>query len=192
VYADGQVTDLAAGVLSTATGVEATADSLFQIGSITKTWTATLIMQLADEGLLDIDALVRRYLPDFRVADDAASQVMTARQLLCHTAGFEGDIFTDTGTGDDCVQKYVATLATDPQLFPPGEMSPRPATRSRSSAQRCRLSQASPERSRSGESVLFSSAQMSLLVLFPSIWWAEVAAPHRKCGGKGVGMGLQV
>jgi CubicO group peptidase (beta-lactamase class C family) len=122
VYADGQVIDFAAGVLSTATGVEATADSVFQIGSITKTWTATLIMQLADEGLLDIDAPVRQYLPDFRVADEAASAVMTTRQLLCHTAGFEGDIFTDTGPGDDCVEKYVATLSTVPQLFAPGEM----------------------------------------------------------------------
>ncbi len=122
VYAGGQVIDFAAGVLSTATGVEATADSLFQIGSITKTWTATLVMQLADEGLLDIDAPVSQYLPDFRVADAQASRVMTTRQLLCHTAGFEGDIFTDTGKDDDCVAKYVATLATDPQLFPPGEM----------------------------------------------------------------------
>jgi CubicO group peptidase (beta-lactamase class C family) len=122
VYADGQVADFAAGVLSTATGVEATADSVFQIGSITKTWTATLIMQLADEGLLDIDAPVRRYLPEFRIADEDACAVITTRQLLCHTAGFEGDIFTDTGMGDDCVEKYVATLATDPQLFPPGQM----------------------------------------------------------------------
>jgi CubicO group peptidase (beta-lactamase class C family) len=122
VYADGQVIDYAAGVLSTATGVEATTDSVFQIGSITKTWTATLVMQLADEGLLDIDAPLVTYLPDFRLADEQAARVMTTRQLLCHTAGFEGDIFTDTGTGDDCVEKYVATLATDPQLFAPGEM----------------------------------------------------------------------
>lgn len=122
VHADGQVIDFASGVLSTATGVEATADSVFQIGSITKTWTATLIMQLADEGLLDIDAPVKRYLPGFTVADAQASRVMTTRQLLCHTAGFEGDIFTDTGPGDDCVEKYVGTLATDPQLFAPGEM----------------------------------------------------------------------
>ena len=47
-------------MLSHATGVEATADSVFQIGSITKTWTATLVMQLADEGLLDLDAAVVR------------------------------------------------------------------------------------------------------------------------------------
>jgi CubicO group peptidase (beta-lactamase class C family) len=122
VYLDGEVFDFASGVLSHATGVEATADSVFQIGSITKTWTATLIMQLADEGLLDIDATVVRYLPDFDLADSDAAKAMTVRQLLCHKAGFEGDIFTDTGTNDDCVEKYVATLATDPQLFPPDEM----------------------------------------------------------------------
>src|ERR1700733_14837260 len=122
VYSGGQVTDFAAGVLSHATGVEATADSVFQIGSITKTWTGTLVMQLVDEGLLDIDQPGVPYLPDFTLADSAAAKAMTVRQLLNHTAGFEGDIFTDTGTNDDCVEKYVATLATDPQLFAPGEM----------------------------------------------------------------------
>jgi CubicO group peptidase (beta-lactamase class C family) len=122
VYAAGEAFDFASGVLSHATGVEATADSVFQIGSITKTWTATLVMQLADEGLLDLDAAVARYLPDFRLADGEAASTLTVRQLLCHTAGFEGDIFTDTGWNDDCVQRYVETLAADPQLFPPGEM----------------------------------------------------------------------
>ena len=122
VYADGEVFDFASGVLSHATGVEATADSVFQVGSITKTWTATLAMQLADEGLLDLDAAVVTYLPDFDLADGDAAKAMTVRQLLSHQAGFEGDIFTDTGWNDDCVEKYVATLATDPQLFPPGEM----------------------------------------------------------------------
>ncbi|MGH3296968.1 MAG: serine hydrolase domain-containing protein [Trebonia sp.] len=122
VYANGEVFDFASGVLSHATGVEATADSVFQIGSITKTWTATLVMQLADEGLLDLEASVVTYLPDFGLADGEAARTMTVRQLLCHTAGFEGDIFTDTGNNDDCVQKYVETLKTDPQLFAPGEM----------------------------------------------------------------------
>lgn len=122
VSVGGDVVDRAAGVLSKATGVEATADSVFQVGSITKLWTATLVMQLADEGKLDIDAPVRQYLPEFRLSDESAAAGITVRQLLCHTAGFEGDIFTDTGTGDDCVEKYVATLDTVSQLFTPGEM----------------------------------------------------------------------
>jgi CubicO group peptidase (beta-lactamase class C family) len=122
VYAGGEVVDFAAGVLSRATGVEATTDSVFQIGSITKTWTATLVMQLVDDGLLDIDKPVVTYLPDFKLADQDAANSMTVRQLLCHTAGFEGDVFTDTGNNDDCVEKYLETLAADPQLFPPGEL----------------------------------------------------------------------
>ncbi|AVT38364.1 serine hydrolase [Plantactinospora sp. BB1] len=122
VSAGGQVVEVAEGVLSKATGVTATTDSVFQVGSITKVWTATLVMQLVDEGRLDIDAPVRDVLPDFRVADEAASAAITVRHLLVHTAGFEGDIFTDTGRGDDCVRRYVDTLGEVAQLFPPGEM----------------------------------------------------------------------
>jgi CubicO group peptidase (beta-lactamase class C family) len=121
VLADGEMVDAAAGILNLATGVEATPDSVFQIGSTTKLWTATLVMQLVDEGRLDLDQPVRRTLPEFRLADEAAAASITPRQLLSHTAGFEGDIFTDTGTGDDCLEKFVLTLGDTPQLFPPGE-----------------------------------------------------------------------
>ncbi len=122
VYAGGEIIDHAAGVLNKGTGVEADVDSLFQIGSITKVWTATLVLQLVDDGLLDLDEPVRKHLPEFVLADEAAAARITVRQLLCHTAGFEGDIFTDTGRGADCVEKYVATLGDVPQLFAPGEM----------------------------------------------------------------------
>jgi CubicO group peptidase (beta-lactamase class C family) len=118
----GDVAEAAAGLLSRGTRVEATPDSVFQIGSITKVWTATLVMQLADEGKLDLEAPVRKYLPDLRLADEDAAAAITVRQLLSHTAGFEGDIFTDTGRGDDALEKYVAGLGDVQQLFPPGEL----------------------------------------------------------------------
>nr|WP_255670080.1 serine hydrolase domain-containing protein [Aeromicrobium wangtongii] len=121
VLHDGAVVDGAAGVLSKATDVAATPDSVFQIGSITKLWTSTLVMQLVDEGAVDLDEPLRTYLPEFRIADESAAAIITTRHLLNHTAGFEGDIFTDTGTGDDCLEKYVALLADVPQLFEPGE-----------------------------------------------------------------------
>ena len=121
VLADGEVVDDAAGVLSVATGVEATPDSVFQIGSITKLWTSTLVMQLVDEGKVDLDAPIRTYLPDFKILDEGAARQITTRQLLCHTAGFEGDIFTDTGLGDDAVEKYLGVLHEVSQLFAPGE-----------------------------------------------------------------------
>ncbi|MFY1690277.1 serine hydrolase domain-containing protein [Plantactinospora sp. WMMB782] len=121
VLHDGQIVDGAAGLLSTGTGVEATPDSLFQIGSITKLWTSTLVLQLVDEGRVELDEPVRTYLPEFRIGDEAAAAVVTTRQLLNHTAGFEGDIFTDTGVGDDCLARFVDTLHDVPQLFAPGE-----------------------------------------------------------------------
>jgi CubicO group peptidase (beta-lactamase class C family) len=122
VLADGEVVEHAAGLLSKTTGVEATTDSVFQIGSITKLWTASLVMQLVDEGKVDLDARVRTYLPEFRIADEAAASAVTIRQLLTHTSGFEGDIFTDTGVGDDCIEKYLGVLHDVPQLFPPSAM----------------------------------------------------------------------
>lgn len=112
----------AVGALHRGTGVAADTGSVFQIGSVTKVFTATLIMELVEDGLLDMDAPVRRVLPGFRVADEAACAAITPRQLLSHTAGFEGDVFVDTGEGDDALERYIELLAETPQLFPPGEM----------------------------------------------------------------------
>jgi CubicO group peptidase (beta-lactamase class C family) len=122
VLAGDEVVEAAHGVLSSTTGVAVTTDSVFKICSLTKVWTATLVMQLVDDGRVDLDAPVRRYLPAFRVADEQASARITVRHLLCHTAGFEGDIFTDTGRGDDAIEKCVRTFTGVPQLFPPGEL----------------------------------------------------------------------
>ena len=102
VLHDDDVRTAASGILNLDTGVEATTDSLFQIGSITKVWTATLAMQLVDEGLLDLDMPIRTYLPDFRVADEGTSKAATTRHLLAHTSGIDGDHFADTDRGTTC------------------------------------------------------------------------------------------
>ena len=115
-----EVEAAAAGILNLGTGVEATADSLFQIGSITKVWTATLTMQLVDEERIELDAPVRRYLPDFRVADAEVSEAVTIRHLLTHTSGIDGDHFADTGRGDDYLERYVESCAELPQVHPLG------------------------------------------------------------------------
>lgn len=120
VLVDGEIHECATGVLHRGTGVEATPDSLFQIGSITKLYTATIIMQLVAEGLLDLDAPVISVLPGFAVADAVATKTVTTRQLLSHTSGIDGDFFHDTGRGDDCVAAYVAACARLGQNHPPG------------------------------------------------------------------------
>ncbi|KIP52509.1 serine hydrolase [Leucobacter komagatae] len=108
------------GVLNADTGVETTTDSLFQIGSITKPWTATVAMQLIDEGALTLDTRVVDVLPGFTLADADAAQAITVRHLLTHTSGIDGDVFTDTGRGDDCIEKYVASLAEVATTHPVG------------------------------------------------------------------------
>src|SRR6201986_1633320 len=68
-------------------------------------------MQLVDEGKLDLDAPVAEVLPELRLADAEVAKTVTMRHLLNHTSGIDGDVFTDTGRGDDCVEKYVGLMA---------------------------------------------------------------------------------
>ena len=117
----GEVAAAATGVLNVRTGQPATPESLFQIGSISKVWTATLVMQLVDEGLVDLDEPVVTYVPDFRVRDEEATATVTVRHLLTHTSGIDGDLFLDTGRGDDAVEKYVAAMAELGQNHPIGK-----------------------------------------------------------------------
>src|SRR5436305_1076567 len=95
-------------------------DTLFRIGSTTKTFTGTTVMRLVNAGRIDLEAPVRRYLPDLRTVDPTVAERVTVRQLLNHTAGWLGDYLTDYGPGDDAAARYVAGLATVPQLTPPG------------------------------------------------------------------------
>jgi len=120
VLVDGEVRELASGVLHRGTGVATTTGSLFQVGSITKIHTATLVMQLAEDGKLDLDAPVRAVLPDFTAADPAAAETITARQLLSHTSGLTCDFTHDTGRGDDCLAAYVEAAGDVPLDCPPG------------------------------------------------------------------------
>ncbi|MFG2503647.1 serine hydrolase [Streptomyces sp. NPDC048441] len=109
------------GVLNSNTGVEVTDDSVFQIGSITKVWTTTVVMRLVDEGKLDLDAPLVDVLPELRLADPAVTKQVTMRHLLTHTSGIDGDVFTDTGRGDDCLERYAALLEEAGQNHPLGE-----------------------------------------------------------------------
>ena len=117
-----RLTEVAAGVLSQGTGSPSRTDALFLPGSIGKVYTATLVMMLVGEGKLDLDAPIRRYLPDFEVHDAHARDTVTARHLLSHTSGFDGDHFTDTGRGDDALARYVADCADLPQIVDPGRI----------------------------------------------------------------------
>ena len=118
---DGQEHHALHGVTSIEHPLPVDERTLFLCGSTTKTFTATALMRLVEQGLVDLEAPVRTYLPEFRVADEEAASSVTVVQLLNHTAGWDGDFFKNTGEGDDALARNVAAMAELPQLTRPGE-----------------------------------------------------------------------
>jgi CubicO group peptidase (beta-lactamase class C family) len=119
-FTDGNaLVTAAAGVTSIRTGVGVDTATLFQIGSITKVYTATLVMQLVDEGLVELDSPVVAHLQEFSLADRRATEAVTVRHLLSHTSGIDAEL-ADTGRADDCIERFVALLRGAPVLWAPG------------------------------------------------------------------------
>ena len=109
------------GVTSVEHPLDVDGDTLFQIGSITKTYTATAAVRLSEDGRLDLDEPVRTYLPDLRLADEATAAAVTMRHLLSHTGGWVGDYFDTIGRGEDVLAQMVSRLDRLEQLTPLGE-----------------------------------------------------------------------
>ncbi|MET9265861.1 serine hydrolase [Amycolatopsis sp. NPDC004079] len=119
ILRDGQRTEFAAGVKNVETSEPVTTGTVYQCGSMTKTWTALAFLQLVDEGKVDLDRPVRTYLPGFAVADPVTTAQVTPRQLLNHTNGIE-EAYGDPGEGDDVCERMVENIAGAPQVFPLG------------------------------------------------------------------------
>lgn len=110
------------GVASLSSLRPVTPDTVFQIGSITKIYTATAIWRLVEQGTLSPDGLVRRYLRGLRLRDEETAARVTVNNLLSHTAGWYGDDIVDTGDDPDALGRYVDTrLPEAPQLFECGK-----------------------------------------------------------------------
>ena len=111
------------GVTSVENPLPVNAETLFQFGSTTKTFTATAIMCLVDRGQVDLDATVRTYLPELTLQDDNVANNVTIIHLLNHTAGWCGDVFDSTGDGDDTLVRFVELMSTVNQDAPLGTVS---------------------------------------------------------------------
>jgi CubicO group peptidase (beta-lactamase class C family) len=122
LIADGEEWLAGFGVTNVEHPLPVDADTLFQVGSITKTFTATALVRLVEQGVLDLDAPVRRYIPDLRLQDADVARRVTLRHLLTHHGGWFGDFFDDTGSDDDALTRYVANLHTLEQLTPLGAL----------------------------------------------------------------------
>jgi CubicO group peptidase (beta-lactamase class C family) len=119
ILKDGEMSLHAYGVLNRRTGAPVAAGSLFQIGSITKTFTATLIMKLAEEGKLKLSDPVSKHLPELRLKPDGLVDQLTILHLLNHMSGLFGDYFVDHGNGDDALSKAMVAIAELEPITPP-------------------------------------------------------------------------
>ncbi|MFI7701698.1 serine hydrolase domain-containing protein [Nonomuraea sp. NPDC049480] len=119
VWADGKEIYACHGVTSLDNPLPVDQDTLYQLGSVTKTYTATALMRLVAEGRVELEAPVRRYVPELVLADERAAAEVTVQNLLNHTAGLDWGIIVDTGDGDDALAGYVAKMAELAQIAPP-------------------------------------------------------------------------
>ena len=118
---DGKETaEFAAGMANRELGLATTTNTLFQIGSVTKLFNASLIMTLVDDGTLALDKPIKTWVADFKLADRDAAERITLRHLLSMTSGIDNGPYTDYGRGDDALGRYAAALAEMPHIFAPG------------------------------------------------------------------------
>jgi CubicO group peptidase (beta-lactamase class C family) len=120
IYLDGEEAHAFYGVTSIENPLPVDENTLFQFGSTGKTYTATAMMRLVEQGKVDLNAPVRTYVPELKLRDEEVARTVTVLHLFNHTAGWDGDLFTDTGDGDDALEKYVALMANIQQVSPLG------------------------------------------------------------------------
>jgi CubicO group peptidase (beta-lactamase class C family) len=116
---NGVVTTRGLGVTNLEDPLAVTEHTVFPIASISKTFTATAMLRLIEQGKVDLRAPVRRYLPDFKSADENVARDVTIWNLLTHSPGWEGQV-AGPERGEDTLRNFVATVMPDNmQVAPP-------------------------------------------------------------------------
>ena len=117
----GGLTIRGLGITNVEDSLPVTAHTVFPIASISKTFAATAMMRLVEQGKIDLRAPVRTYIPSFKVRDDAVSRDVTVWHLLTHLGGWEGQV-SGPDRGSTTLENFVATTLPDlMQVAPPGK-----------------------------------------------------------------------
>ena len=118
IVQDGTVTMRGLGVTNLDDPLPVTNHTVFPIASVSKTFASTAMMRLVEQGKVDLRAPVRRYLPDFRVRDEAVSRDATVWHLLTHSGGWEGQV-SGPERGEDTLRNFVDSITKLMQVAPP-------------------------------------------------------------------------
>ena len=120
VVSGNGVTIRGLGVTNTEDPVPVTEHTVFPIASISKTFAATAMMRLVEQGKIALRAPVRTYLPEFRVRDEAVSRDVTVWHLLTHLGGWEGQV-SAPDRGPETLKNFVSSITDLMQVAPPGK-----------------------------------------------------------------------
>jgi CubicO group peptidase (beta-lactamase class C family) len=107
------------GVTNVEDPLPVTAHTVFPIASISKTFATTAMLRLVEQGKVDLHAPVRKYIPDFRVRDEAVSRDVTVWHLLTHLGGWEGQV-SGPERGTATLENFVGSIHDLMQVAPPG------------------------------------------------------------------------
>ncbi len=121
IVRNGQATVKTFGVTNVDDPQPITPDTVFALASISKTVTATAMMRLVEQGKVSLDDPVRKYLPDFKIADEATTRDVKIWHLLTHTPGWEGQLSSED-RGVQSLAYFVETMKDLPRLAAPGEV----------------------------------------------------------------------
>ncbi len=119
IVSGGTTTVRGLGITNIEDSIPVNAHTVFPIASISKTFAATMMMRLVEQGKLDLRAPVRTYLPEFRVRDEAASRDATPWHLLTHLGGWEGQV-SGPDRGSETLRNFTAIQTDLMQVAPPG------------------------------------------------------------------------
>jgi len=102
--------------------IPATAETVYRVGSVSKLFTDVAVMQMVEEGKLDLDAPVAKYVPDFKPVFREGNKDITLRMLMAHRSGLireppVGNYFDDTVP---TLQQTVASLNGIEVVYDPG------------------------------------------------------------------------
>ncbi|WP_257454729.1 serine hydrolase domain-containing protein [Archangium lipolyticum] len=101
-------------------GEPMTACTRVSVGSTTKSMTALALLQLVEQGKVDLEAPVTRYLPWFQTADGRGSGILV-KQLLSHTSGMPAKSLLEGTTDDGALERRVRSFSQLSLAFPPGQ-----------------------------------------------------------------------
>ncbi|MDQ6611658.1 MAG: beta-lactamase family protein [Gemmatimonadota bacterium] len=119
VIHNGTATIRGLGITNVEDSIPINAHTVFPIASISKTFAATAIMRLVEQGKIDLHAPVQKYLPEFRVRDPAVSRDVTVWHLLTHLGGWEGQV-SSPDRGTETLKGFVASIPDLMQVAPLG------------------------------------------------------------------------